>query len=191
MSTQKPFASGVSSPASAIVIRAVLVVAGSMLMYAGAKFSIEIGPVPITGQTLALPIVVALLGTRLGTAAVIAYLVEGALVLPVFSRGGGPQYLVGPTGGYLVAMPVAAYVIGLLFDRGWEQGVGRRFAAIFMGTTLFIIVGSLWLQVYTGSAKAAFAMGIAPFIIGDLAKVAIAAAVPANCWPRFAAKHGL
>lgn len=179
-----------SSPA-ALWLRAGLVLAGSMLMYAGAKFSIEIGPVPITGQTLALPILVALLGTRLAVLAVIGYLLEGALGLPVFARGGGFAYLLGPTAGYLWAMPVAAYVIGAAYDHGWDADVGRRFAAIFVGTALVILVGACWLYAFTGSAKVAIAAGIVPFIIGDLAKVAIAAAVPANCWPRLAARLGL
>ena len=162
-----------------------------MVMYAGAKFSINVGIVPITGQTLALPILVALLGTRLSVLAVVAYLVEGAAGLPVFARGGGPLSLVGPTAGYLWAMPLAAYAIGVLFDRGWGDDALRRFGAIFIGTALVIIAGAFWLQAFAGSMKAAFAAGVLPFVIGDLAKCAIAAAVPANCWPRLAARLGL
>lgn len=181
------------SPALALLVQAALVIAGSMLMIAGGKFSIGIGPVPITGQTLALPILVALLGTRLSILAVIAYLGEGALGMPVFARPpfGGVAYLLGPTAGYLWAMPVAAYVIGTAYDHGWGTDAVRRFAAVFVGTGIVIAVGALWLQAFTGSAKAAFAMGVVPFIVGDLAKCAIAAAVPANCWPRLAARWGL
>ncbi|MBV8602926.1 MAG: biotin transporter BioY [Candidatus Eremiobacteraeota bacterium] len=172
-------------------LRIALVLAGSLLMYAGAKFSIEIGPVPITGQTLALPIVVALLGTRLGLAAVVAYLAEGALGLPVFARGGGPGYLIGPTAGYLWSMPFAAVAIGVAFDRGWGRDPLRRFVAIFAGTALVIAAGALWLAAFTGSARAAFAMGVVPFLIGDLAKCAIASAVPPQGLARLAARFRL
>lgn len=174
------------SPAMALVLRAALVLAGSALMYAGAKFSISIGVVPITGQTLALPIVVALLGTRLGTAAVAAYVVEGALGLPVFARGASTAALFGPTAGYLWAMPAAAAIIGLAFDSGFGGDALRRFLAIFVGTAFVIVAGATWLQMFTGSFHAAFAAGVVPFIVGDLAKCAIAAAIPANCWPRIA-----
>jgi biotin transport system substrate-specific component len=170
----------VQSTTGAAVLNVALVLAGSMLMYAGAKFSINIGIVPITGQTLALPIVVALLGTRLGVAAVITYLAEGASGLPVFARGGGFGSLLGPTAGYLWAMPVAAYVIGTAFDHGWGGSAPRRFLAIFFGTAVVIISGAIWLEAFTGSMKAAFAMGVAPFIIGDLAKCLIAAVLPPN-----------
>lgn len=168
------------SPAAALALRIALVLAGSALMYAGAKLSINIGIVPITGQTLALPIVVALLGTGLGTAAVATYIVEGALGLPVFAGGASATALLGPTGGYLFAMPVAAAIIGFLFDAGFGKDAVRRFVAIFIGIGLEILAGATWLQMFTGSFRAAFALGVTPFIIGDIAKCAIASALPAN-----------
>ena len=180
-----------ASTLTTFLLRAVFVLAGSALMYAGAKFSISIGIVPITGQTLALPIVVALLGTRLGTTAVLAYIIEGAAGLPVFAHGAATAALFGPTGGYLWAMPPAAMIIGIMFDAGFGDGPIRRFIAIFIGTAFVIITGTTWLQVFTGSFRAAFAAGVVPFIIGDLLKCAIASAVPANYWPRIAAKHKL
>ena len=160
-------------------------------MYAGAKFAIHVGLVPITGQTLALPIVVAMLGTRLGTGAVAAYIIEGAIGLPVFAGGASTAALLGPTAGYLWAMPVAAAVIGFAFDAGWGNDATRRFLAILAGTAIVIFAGAAWLQIYTGNMKAAFAAGVLPFIVGDLAKCAIASAVPANWWPRIAAARGL
>lgn len=179
------------STVTAFLLRLALVIAGSGLMYAGAKFAIHIGIVPITGQTLALPIVVALLGTRLGTGAVAAYIIEGAVGLPVFAGGASTAALAGPTAGYLWAMPIAAAFIGMAFDAGWGRNATRRFFAILAGTAIVIIAGTAWLQIYVGSIKAAFAAGFVPFIIGDLAKCAIASAVPANWWPRIAASRGL
>jgi len=174
------------SPATSVALRIVLVLTGSALMYVGAKLAINIGIVPITGQTLALPIVVALLGTRLGTAAVATYVIEGALGLPVFAHGASTAALLGPTGGYLWAMPVAAAIVGIAYDAGFGADAMRRFAAIFLSTAFVILAGAVWLQIFTGSFQAAFAMGVVPFIIGDLAKCAIASAIPANVWPRIA-----
>jgi biotin transport system substrate-specific component len=179
------------STVAAFMLRAALVIAGSGLMYAGAKFAIHVGIVPITGQTLALPIVVALLGTRLGIAAVGAYVMEGAVGLPVFAGGSSTAALFGPTGGYLWAMPVAAAFIGIAFDAGWGRDATGRFLVILAGTAIVIFAGATWLQMYTGSMKAAFAAGVLPFIVGDLAKCAIASAVPPNWWPRIAAARGL
>src|SRR5271156_1600548 len=111
---------------------AVFVLAGSALLALGAQMSLPVpfSPVPITGQTLALPLVVALLGTRGATLAALAYLAEGALGLPVFAPAGGfaPGFAAffGPTGGYLIAFPLAAFVTGWLFDRGlWNGFAGR------------------------------------------------------------------
>ena len=100
-------------------IQAALVIAGSLLMALSAHVSIPVpwSPVPVTGQTFALALVVALLGTRGAVAALIVYLGEGALGLPVFSTGGSALSFVGPTGGYLIAFPIAAFVTGWLFDR--------------------------------------------------------------------------
>ena len=174
-----------------LLIRAVLVIAGSMLMALGAKLSIPIGPVPITGQTLALPIVVALLGTGQGTLAVALYLVEGASGLPVFASGsGGPAILFGPTAGYLWAYPVAAFMIGWMFDAGLARTYAGRVLAIFLGTSIVLAAGMSWLSYFVGGLPRAFALGVAPFIIGDGAKVLIAAGVPAM-WRRIAAAIGL
>src|SRR3989449_10922092 len=83
-----------------------LVVACSLLTALAAQVVIPIGPVPITGQTFAVLLTGALLGSRLGAMAMIVYLIEGSSGLPFFSEGhGGLTHLFGPTGGYLVAFP--------------------------------------------------------------------------------------
>src|SRR2546429_9129028 len=100
-----------------------LVIGFSLLTAVSAQVVIPIGPVPITGQTFAVLLTGALLGSRLGAAAVIAYLIEGAVGLPFFAGGGaGLIRFLGPTGGYLVAFPAAAFVTGAFAEHGWGKG---------------------------------------------------------------------
>jgi biotin transport system substrate-specific component len=172
------FAAAPRSPAR----NAVFVLAGSALLALGAQISLPVpfSPVPITGQTLALPLVVALLGTRSATLAAIVYLAEGAAGLPVFAPTGqfypGFAAFFGPTGGYLVAFPLAAFVTGWLFDRGLWNGFASRALAILTGSILVLAGGAAWLAHFTG-ANAAFTLGVAPFVLGDFVKTLVAAAL--------------
>jgi biotin transport system substrate-specific component len=165
-------------------IRVVLALFGSLLMALAAKVSIPMYPVPITGQTLAIPLLVALLGRNGATFAILAYLAEGAVGLPVFASGG----LLSATGGYLLAFPAAAFAIGLLFERGFDRNYVRRFIAIFAGTTLVFAGGVAWLvAVFHLSPQNSIAAGVLPFMIGDGVKCALAAGL-APVWPKIAAK---
>jgi len=165
-----------ASPARLRAIQAALVITGSALMALGAHVSIPVpwSPVPITGQTFALALVVALLGTRGAVAALLVYLAEGAAGLPVFSPGGSML----TSGGYLIAFPIAAFVTGWLFDRGLWQSYFGRVVAIAAGTAVVFAGGATWLAHFVGIGPA-FALGIAPFLIGDALKtLAAAAAAP-------------
>ena len=104
-----------------------LVVVFSLFIAAAAQFAIHIGPIPITGQSFAVLLTGALLGSRLGAAAVIAYLIEGAVGLPFFAPGGAPGILrfFGATGGYLVAFPAAAFVTVCLVVIPWTTTLPR------------------------------------------------------------------
>ena len=156
-------------------------------MALSAKLSVPMFPVPITGQTLAIPLLVVLLGRNGATAAMLAYLAEGAAGLPVFAPGA----FMSTTAGYLLAFPVAAFAIGLLFERGFERNYLTRFVAIFAGTALVFAGGVAWLiAVYHLSAPNAVAAGVLPFMIGDCVKCALAAGL-APVWPALAAKLGL
>ncbi|MFN2461165.1 MAG: biotin transporter BioY [Candidatus Velthaea sp.] len=156
-------------------------------MALSAKIAVPIGPVPITGQTLAIPVLVALLGRNQAVYAILAYLAEGLAGLPVFAAGA----LFGPTAGYLLAFPVAAFIIGSLYERGFGRTYGLRFFAVFLGTSIVFVGGAAWLMVFLKiSVAKAFAAGVLPFLIGDVAKCLIAAGVPPS-WPRFAQTLGI
>lgn len=162
-------------------------VCGSLLMALSAKVSVPMIPVPITGQTLAIPLLVALLGRNNATLAILTYLAEGAVGLPVFASGA----LLSATGGYLLAFPIAAFAIGLLFERGFDRTYLSRFVAVFAGTALVFAGGVAWLvAVFHLTPQNAIAVGVLPFMIGDGIKCALAAAL-APVWPKISAKLGL
>jgi biotin transport system substrate-specific component len=162
-----------------------LVVAFSLLTALAAQVSVPLPwtPVPLTGQTFAVLLTGALLGSRLGALAMLAYLAEGAAGLPFFRNGaGGAHYLLfSPTTGYLLAFPLAAFVTGLLAERGWDRRFLTAAAAMFVGSLVILAGGWLWLTLFFRTAWEAFNAGVAPFIVGDLVKIALAAgALPAG-----------
>ena len=173
-------------PAVRLARAAAAVLAGSALLYVSAQIAVPANPffgVPVTLQTLALPILVALLGRDLATLAAVAYLLEGLSGAPVFQgHTGGLLRFVGPTAttaGYLLAFPLATYAIGTLYRLGFARGYARRFAAVLAGTALVIACGAAWLNAFFfHDLGAAFAAGVAPFAAGEIAKCAIAAAMP-------------
>ncbi len=164
----------------------ILVVAFSLLTALAAQIVIPLPwtPVPITGQTFAVLLTGALLGSRLGALAMIAYLIEGASGLPFFRGGsGGAHYLLfSPTAGYLLAYPVAAFITGLLAERGWGKRYLTAAAAMGIGSLLILCGGWAWLSLFFRTPPEAFAAGVAPFIIGDIIKIALAAAVLPSGW---------
>lgn len=163
-----------------------LVIAFSLLTALAAQIVIPLPftPVPITGQTFAVLLTGALLGSRLGALAMIAYLIEGAAGLPFFRGGnGGAHYLLfSPTAGYLLAYPVAAFVTGLLAERGWDKRYLWAAAAMGLGSVVILFGGWAWLSLFFRTAAEAFNAGVAPFILGDIIKIALAAAVLPTGW---------
>jgi biotin transport system substrate-specific component len=161
-----------------------LVIVFSLFIAACAQFSIQIGPVPITGQSFAVLLTGALLGSRLGAAAVIAYLVEGALGLPFFAGGGaGIVRFFGPTGGYLVAFPAAAFITGAFAEHGWDKRYPTAVAAMAIGSVVILLGGLAWFTVLTNTPPvAAFKIAVSPFLIGVVVKIALAAAVLPTGW---------
>lgn len=161
-----------------------LVIVFSLFIAACAQFSIQIGPVPITGQSFAVLLTGALLGSRLGAAAVIAYLIEGALGLPFFAGGGsGIVRFFGPTGGYLVAFPAAAFITGVFAEHGWDKEYFTAVAAMAIGSVVILLGGLTWYSVLTNTPLvAAFQIAVLPFLLGDVIKIALAAAVLPTGW---------
>ncbi|MGR3640298.1 biotin transporter BioY [Alterinioella nitratireducens] len=139
--------------------------------------TVPMWPVQVSLQTLAVFLVGATLGLRLGAATVLVYLAEGAAGLPVFqgtpTQGLGLAYMVGPTGGYLVGFVVMAALAGWAADRGWGRSPLRMGAAMLTGEVVMLALGATWLGVLFG-AERAIALGVGPFLLGDLVKLVMA-----------------
>lgn len=161
-----------------------LVFAFSLLMALAARIVIPIGPVPITGQTFVVLLTGALLGSRLGAMAMIVYLIEGASGLPFFSGGAyGIAHLLGPTGGYLVAFPAAAFITGAFAEHGWDRRFLSAVAAMAIGSALIMLSGWAWFALVTNtSATVAFQIAVIKFIPGDIIKIILAAAALPAGW---------
>ena len=134
-------------------------------------------PVPLTLANFGVLLVGLSLGSKRGFAAAALYLGWGAMGLPVFSPAGvgGLAQLLGPTGGYLLAYPVVAFVAGWLAERG-SPSFARNLAAGVAAELLLFASGIAWLQLITGSWQRAIAFGLAPFISAEVIKVMLAAA---------------
>jgi biotin transport system substrate-specific component len=140
----------------------------------GAKVAVMIPgtPVPFTFQPLFVLLAGAILGARLGAASQALYLAAGIAGLPVFAAGGGAAYLLGPTGGYLMAYPLAAFLAGAFAHRGLARALG----GLLLGLATIYAGGLAWLAV-VGDVNAAVALGLRPFVLMDLVKVAIVLAI--------------
>ena len=179
-------ASPVATPA-AWLRTAGIVLAGSAFVAVCAHVALPLyfTPVPLTLQTFAVLLLGLLLPPRLAVATLAAYLAEGALGLPVFAPSPaipGMAHLLGPTGGYLLAYPVAAALISLLWRRA---SLSRSFAGAALsaaaGDLVILACGALWLAVLThASVPSALTLSVIPFLPGDALKIAAAAAMAAG-----------
>lgn len=161
-----------------------LVIGFSLLTAAAAQVVIPIGPIPITGQTFAVLLTGALLGSRLGALAIIAYLVEGASGLPFFVGGHfGLAHLVGPTGGYLISFPAAAYVTGAFAEHGWDRRFLSAAAAMAIGSAVILFCGWAWFSfAYHTPPMLALVQTVTHLVPGDIVKILLAAAVLPSGW---------
>ena len=201
-------------PRISLAQNVLLIVAGSLLVALCAQISLPLpfSPVPVTGQTFAVLLLGATYGPRRSAAALLLYLAEGAAGLPVFAPDGLPGLarLLGPTGGYLLAFPAAAFLLGWLVERSAARrpapskrsedpapfagpdpasGGGRRgwwswLGAVLAAEAVIFVGGLVWLQLLTGSGwREAIVLGLLPFLPGELVKVALlAACLPASWW---------
>ncbi|HEX3236216.1 MAG TPA: biotin transporter BioY [Gemmatimonadales bacterium] len=174
---------------SAVLRRAVAIGLGALCVALAAQVSVPVplNPVPMTLQPLAVLAVGGLLGASGGLAALVTYLALGMAGLPVFAGGSaGVVHLLGPTGGYLLAFPLAAGLVGVLVGRRF--GVLRVLAACALGMVVIHVGGVAQLALLGGDPALAFRIGFVPFLTGDLLKVGLAAAVILGAGPAVRAR---
>lgn len=140
-------------------------------------------PVPITGQTFAVLLSGAALGGLAGAASQSLYLIMG-LFLPFYAGGAsGWQHATGATGGFLIGFIAAAGVVGLLAERNQDRTLVSAIPAFLTGTVVIYLVGVPWLSAVLGvSWIRGVELGLAPFVIGDLAKAVVAGMVLPLTW---------
>ena len=161
-----------------------LVIGFSLLTALSAQIVIPVAPIPITGQTFAVLLTGALLGSRLGAITMIVYLIEGASGLPFFKGGfGGIAHLMGPTGGYLFAFPAAAFITGAFAEHGWDRKFLTAAAAMAIGSIVIMLSGWLWYSFVLRTSPALTIFDtVLKFIPGDIVKIGLAAAVLPSGW---------
>jgi biotin transporter BioY len=161
-----------------------LIIGGSLFIAASARLKIFLpfSPVPITGQTFAVLMAGTLLGAWRGSLSALLYVIMGVSGLGVFALGGGVLVLTGPTGGFLIGFIAAAYITGQLAERGWDRRIATAILAMILGNITLYTFGLLWLCCLMGFSRTVLVMGLYPFIIGDLLKIALAALLLPSGW---------
>ena len=174
----------------AIRIAAVLLMTALTATAAQVSIPLPFTPVPLTLTPMVVLLGGAALGSRLGMASQVLYLALGLAGLPVFAASAtlppGPLRLLGPTGGYLMAYPFAAFVAGFLAERGFDRRYITSVLAMVAGLAVVFMFGVTWLALFAQPVALGFgpalATGLYPFVVADLAKLCIAAAVMPGVW---------
>jgi len=152
------------------------IIGGSFLIALFAQISIPLPftPIPIAFQSIVCLLLGVLLGSRNGALAVLAYLFQGCMGLPVFAMGSaGIAKLLGPTGGYLIGYLAATWLTGYLVERFNQKSLANAVAAMAVGTVTIYLCGLPQLSLFVG-IKSVFSLGMFPFLIGDGVKLALA-----------------
>ncbi len=170
------------SSGSTALRKAALVLLGSLVIAIAAQVNVPMQPVPMTLQTLAVLSVGAALGARLGVAALVLYIFEAAVGLPVLAEMKSGAALAGPTGGYILGFVLAAGLVGYLAERGFDRSMPRMMLAMLLGVALIYVPGLIWLSGFVGGFDKAIAFGFTPFILGDIVKAAIATVAFPAVW---------
>jgi biotin transport system substrate-specific component len=168
------------------VVTLALVVGFALFTALMAQIAIPLGftPVPITGQTFSVLLAGAALGWRAGAASMALYVALGATGLPFYAEArGGWEVATGATGGYLIGFVVAAALVGHLAERRQDRSVATAIPAFLAGTAVIYLFGVTWLAGNLGvGATEAMELGLVPFVIGDLVKVALAGVALPAAW---------
>jgi biotin transport system substrate-specific component len=173
-------------PRSNVVTDVGLVAVGAGLIAGAAQVSIPLPftPVPITGQTFAVLLVGASLGTVRGGASAMLYVLLGIAGAPVYAHGAeGWAVISGATGGYLIACPFASALTGWLAERRWDQRFSSAIGAMLTGNVLIYLFGLPWLAVVLNTnLEKTLEYGLYPFVAGDMFKLYLAAALLPAAW---------
>jgi len=168
---------------------AVVLVTALTSIAAQVSFPLPFTPVPFTFQPMVVLVGAMVLGSRLGAASQALYLALGIAGLPVFAASPllpqGAARLLGPTGGYLMSYPLAAFVTGWLAERGFDRRYLTSIAAMALGLAIVYAGGVAWLTVASQPARslgAALAAGVVPFVVPDVLKLVVAAGVMPGLW---------
>ena len=165
-------------PRTTALSNAVLVVSGVLGLAALAQIALPVpgSPVPVTGQTLGVLILGTTYGSTLGFTTFAVYMLAGIAGAPVFANGGqGLDRIIGATGGYLIGMLVATFVLGQFARFRLDQKFLTALPSMLIGTVITFSFGVVWLHQYTGKSWSwTFSAGLTPFIVGEALKIAIA-----------------
>ena len=165
-------------PRTTALSNAVLVVSGVLGLAALAQIALPVpgSPVPVTGQTLGVLILGTTYGSTLGFTTFAVYMLAGIAGAPVFANGGqGLDRIIGATGGYIIGMLVATFVLGQFARFRLDQKFLTALPSMLIGTVITFSFGVVWLHQYTGQSWSwTFSAGLTPFIVGEALKIAIA-----------------
>lgn len=183
-------------PRSSALTHAGFIVGGTLFIAALAQIAIPVpgSPVPVTGQTLAVYLIGTTYGARLGFATFATYLLAGIAGAPVFAPATGATAhgiarLTGATGGYLIGMLVATFVLGALADRKADQKFKTSFPALILGSAIVFAFGLTWLHASLELTWAqTISAGLTPFIFGEVIKIAITATSLPLIWRKISQK---
>ena len=173
-------------PNSTLLTHATLIAGGTIFLSALAQVAIPVpgSPVPVTGQTLGVLLIGTTYGAGLGLTTFALYLLAGIAGAPVFAGGSfGVEKITGATGGYLIGMLVATYILGLLANRRMDQRFLTALPSMLSGSVIIFSFGLIWLHYFTGKDWAwTINAGFTPFIIGEVLKITIAGTALPVVW---------
>ena len=171
---------------------AIAIVGFALFTALAAQITIPLGftPVPLTGQTFAVLLAGGVLGSWRGGLSMLLYVALGAIGLPFYASGdGGWTAATGATAGYLVGFIVAAFVVGLMAERGQDRKLSTSIPAFVAGSLIIYVFGASWLAYDLGlpltaaaGEPSAVSLGVAPFIVGDIAKALLAGLMMPAAW---------